>query len=539
VKVFSVLQRELRVSSRLASTYWLRFGAGLATAVLVCGFLLVAQLWARFGLPVQAGNVLFEMLRVLGFIAALSGGLFLATDALAEERREGTLPLLLLAGLRGFDVALAKVVAALLRSGQWLLAALPLAGISLLMGGVTRMELFTMALALISALFWSVAVALLASSLCRYWSHALLLTLLFLSTGVFGPPLIQAVARWRVAVVSPLNAVSECRAWQYGEFWQSLAWVHAASWICIALAGWRAGHFHSMAPRRGVVLPPRIPERPFPQVHGTSQVHSRISEADPIRWLAARDPWFTWVLNALAVIVLVVFGVLFSVTPDVATALGVMTGGLFGVLVIIYLAAQGSRFFAEAARSGMLELLTVTPLRRRDLIAGPLAVMRRGLLIPLGVALGLRLIHPLSLALGMSLPATMAPGPPNFADFMQLQIVSSLLNAGVFVIEVIAVAWLALLHGLLYRKPVKAFFLTLVLGWLAPTLLVAALRGLTIPLVLFSSVPGWSMGTLLALITGALYLVILLVSRHYLFHRFTELASGDVAWQNRARGTMA
>ena len=67
---------------------------------------------------------------------------------MSEEKREGTLGLLFLTDLRGFDVVLGKLVACSLRGAYGLVAALPVIGLALLMGGVTGFELWRLALVL-------------------------------------------------------------------------------------------------------------------------------------------------------------------------------------------------------------------------------------------------------------------------------------------------------------------------------------------------------------------------------------------------------
>ena len=67
-----------------------------------------------FGIPI--GQVLFSMLKWLCFAFACASGIFLTADCLSDEKRDGTLGLLFLTDLRGYDVVTGKIMATSLRS---------------------------------------------------------------------------------------------------------------------------------------------------------------------------------------------------------------------------------------------------------------------------------------------------------------------------------------------------------------------------------------------------------------------------------------
>ena len=52
--------------------------------------------------------MLFTVLNAIAFIFCLLAGVFLTADCLSEEKREGTLGLLFLTSLKGYDVVLGK-----------------------------------------------------------------------------------------------------------------------------------------------------------------------------------------------------------------------------------------------------------------------------------------------------------------------------------------------------------------------------------------------------------------------------------------------
>src|SRR5688572_16181392 len=115
-----VVDRELRVAARKRSTFWLRVG-GAITGVLIGGACFLLTDIYQIG-TAQVGSVLFGVLSWSCLIVGLSAGLFFTSDCLSEEKREGTLGLLFLTELRGYDVALGKLLATSLRGFYALLA---------------------------------------------------------------------------------------------------------------------------------------------------------------------------------------------------------------------------------------------------------------------------------------------------------------------------------------------------------------------------------------------------------------------------------
>jgi len=99
-----VADRELRVASRKANTFWVRLLAALVALLIGAGFLALASQGSFGAGPGELGRMLFAVLTWLSLGVALSAGLFLTSDCLSEEKRDGTLGLLFLTDLRGYDV---------------------------------------------------------------------------------------------------------------------------------------------------------------------------------------------------------------------------------------------------------------------------------------------------------------------------------------------------------------------------------------------------------------------------------------------------
>src|SRR5436190_11090789 len=100
-----IVARELRVAARRRGTYWTRLGAAL-TALALGGWIM---LMPGVRSPQMLGITLFVALSVVAYIYSLLAGIFTTADCLSEEKREGTLGLLFLTDLKGYDIVLGKL----------------------------------------------------------------------------------------------------------------------------------------------------------------------------------------------------------------------------------------------------------------------------------------------------------------------------------------------------------------------------------------------------------------------------------------------
>src|SRR4030095_6629100 len=159
-----IVQRELRIASRRRSTYRTRWLAALLACVLVSGALILS---GRLTTSTPPGESLFKLLAWLAFIYCLLEGLRNTADCLSEEKRAGTLGLLFLTDLHGYDVVLGKLIATSLNSFYALLAVFPPLAITLIQGGVTGGEFWRLLLNLVNTLFFSLATGICVSAASR------------------------------------------------------------------------------------------------------------------------------------------------------------------------------------------------------------------------------------------------------------------------------------------------------------------------------------------------------------------------------------
>src|SRR3954470_21610736 len=185
-----IVERELRVAARKRSTFWLRSVAALIALIIGAACL---SLFRIGGLgSAGPGGMVFGAIMWLFLCAALAAGLFFTSDWLSEGKREGTLGFLFLTDLRGYDVVAGKLLATSLRGFFPLLAFFPILAVTLLMGGVTGAEFWKSSLALLNALFFSLATGLFTSAISHDAQRALAATLFLMLFFIFAGPIADA-----------------------------------------------------------------------------------------------------------------------------------------------------------------------------------------------------------------------------------------------------------------------------------------------------------------------------------------------------------
>lgn len=187
-----VVERELRTSARQPFTYTLR--------ILGVGALLGVSVFFGFaeGFAQDSGGRLFAWQHTTLFVTIWVLVPFLAADAVSRERREGTLVLLALTPLSSLDVVLAKAFANGLRAFSLWLVVLPVLAISVMVGGVSWLDGVASVLVNFTSLGLALASGLLASSLSRVFTRALVLAVALASVSfmgfLFGAAFLKAVA---------------------------------------------------------------------------------------------------------------------------------------------------------------------------------------------------------------------------------------------------------------------------------------------------------------------------------------------------------
>jgi ABC-type transport system involved in cytochrome c biogenesis permease component len=517
-----IAYRELRVSARNKATHRLRIlfavgavaiGGGLGLIVIKFGGLRVSQL----------GLWTFEALRWISFVGACAAGTFLTSDCLSEEKREGTLGLLFLTDLRGYDVVLGKLLATSLRTFYSLLAIFPVMAVSFVLGGVAMDDFQHTLLALCNTLFFSLALGMAVSAISREPHKALTGTLAAMVAFLFLTPeldwlLLRRSANVpRIGLLSPLYAFTHTSSYHAPDFWLSIILVHSAGWCFLAIASW-------LVPRtwqeRGVR--PSLGTRWQIPLFGSADARASrrvLLNKNPIGWIISRDRWASNLARLALLLVLGVFALSLaslSQTPGAATpapatpaiaagnAMTTSTNGgatifsysttlsvrlaannLFvladscadalAIALELWLAIQVCRFYVDARKNGFLELLLVTPIRPKDILHGHWLALRRLFLVPVAAQLFLTLSCGAIEVWGRH--STALPVAPGMSTTMALsnrtlemaQFLASGLKATSWCLGLITIVWFSIWMGLTSKKinlaMLKTFCYAKVLPW--------------------------------------------------------------------------
>jgi ABC-type transport system involved in multi-copper enzyme maturation permease subunit len=452
-----IAERELRVSARRKSTYYAR-GAAALLGIVISGFYM---LLFAFAMPSSTGlgHFMFNVLSGYALLTTLLAGVFLASDCLSEERREGTLGLLFLTDLKGYDVVLGKFMAVSLNAFYGLLAVFPVLALSLLTGGVAGAEFWRTCLALLNLLFFSVTAGMLISSFCQSSHRAMAGSIVLLVIWLVVTLIASAGGQYYLSNISPFEPfllASDAGYFRRArEFWESLAVSFLSGWFFLGWAGWRLRTFVDKGKRSGAWT--RVFTR---NLTGSSAIRrARLLEVNPVLWLlddSRRMRWVAWLLALGAVAVLIYM----VGSSPMAVAFSGYAMWPFYFLLKVFFAIQACRFFADSRRTGALELLCCTPLTMRAVVAGQWMLLRRVFLWPLIILLSAHLaalVHLASKNAGMF----GATGPGSFpfgVVFVYYYLFKVIPNTAA---DFIAIGWFGMWLALYLPRPNMAAGLTI------------------------------------------------------------------------------
>ncbi len=406
-----VVERELRVAARKRSTFWVRIAAAIVALIIATGFLAL-----QFGIR-NVGRGLFAVLTWLSLFAVLSAGLFFTSDCLSEEKREGTIGFLFLTDLRGYDVVLGKLLATSLRGFYSLLAVLPILAMTLMMGGVTGAQFWKTALALVNALFLSLATGLFVSALSRDSQKAMagtlaLVLLLALSGPLLGllPAMMGGKFNPFLSLTSPGYVFVTGSAWGTTPFWTALVVNQIIGWALLGLSC-------ALLPRTWQQKTEMSGSSPKGVDPGRAARRRKILSINPVMWLASRERWPAAVIWTLAI--LTVLAALLTLANATASSgawvLWSYLGGAATLILYLAVTSHASRFFIETHRSGLIELLLATPITAKQIVHGQWRALVRMFGAPLGIYLAAQLLAAVMAQLTWSTMAartTTAATPP-------------------------------------------------------------------------------------------------------------------------------
>jgi ABC-type transport system involved in cytochrome c biogenesis permease component len=384
--VLPIVGRELGVAARRAATYWTRFGVAVV-ALGIFAFLTHADR----GQMEELGQDLFVTLGVptLGF--CMLAGVFFTADSLSAEKREGTLGLLFLTDLKGYDVVLGKLAAHSVHAFFGLLAVFPVLALCLLTGGVGGGEFWRTALVFVCALYFSLAVGMIVSAASREGRQALggAIAAILILHGVvpllemicaqfFQPPFL--ILLWPNPAFAYYQGFDDQYRLSGGrlEFWRSIIVILALATACIVAASvmlprsWRKTPSADAPRKRGILG----------FFGGRRRASSRpaLTGANPYYWLALGDRGGQFGLKGILVLLLALCAggaaLGFARHDDDFFAISIYSVFPALFLAKIMMAVESGRRFNQDRQSGALELLLVTPLPVKAIVAGQRDALR-------------------------------------------------------------------------------------------------------------------------------------------------------------------
>jgi len=485
-----VVQRELRIAAVRKSTFRIRSWSVLIAFGM--GFLGMFFVWISRRSAV--GPPIFSLLTAYTFGLCLLAGPLLTADCLSQEKREGTLGLLFLTDLKGYDVVLGKFIGASLNAFYALIALLPIVAVPVLAGGITGAEFWRSSIALLNALFFSLAAGVFVSTFGRDSPAVLGVTLALVLAIVTGLPYLSSIVGQAtgvaglsvaeffgpvlqgVAWLSPFCAFSYAREGLYlgapGTFWGAFAASNLLAWSFLAIASGllpRIWQQRAVGVRRNF-LPWRAAMRGNSVMRGTTR--AKLLSSNPVLWLMGNEPLF----QALIWILIIAWGVAAVITwrplggAPGAGGFSISVAKGFGFALKMLIAVQACRFFSDSRRDGTLELLLNTPLRNGEIIRGQWLAMKRLFFWPL-----LALVFLYMVVLGMHFSEAIAA-----SDFSQV-LKSGLGMGGLLYFtlnmaaDFFAIGWFGMWLALTTRRPNLAAPLTILIVLIVPSIALCGL----------------------------------------------------------------
>jgi ABC-type Na+ efflux pump permease subunit len=406
--------------------------------------------------------VLFGIMTGSSVLYCVLSGVRSTADCLSEEKREGTLGLLFLTDLKGYDVVLGKLVATSLGAFYGVLAVVPVLAVPLLMGGVTLGEFGRMALVCVNTLFFSVTLGMFVSSMSRSALKAMSLTFLLL---LVVTALLPALGAW-MAFLAKTRRVQPAflmlsagrnyyLAWDAAyktgadEFWRSMVIMHGAGWVLPVLAAVIAPRSWQDRPAGAQKLRWRERWRLWSYGNARERAHfrERLLNTNAFFWLAARarlKPACVW-----AVLGLVACGWAWGIAKFhrdwFIQGTYVMTGIVLNLIMKFWFTLEVGRQLAEDRKTGALELLLSTPLTLRDIFRGQLLALMRQFLGPLIVVF---------LAGGLFMAASLSDAEA--ADEHALWVSVWIGGLVMLIADLTALYWVGMWQGISAKNPNRA-----------------------------------------------------------------------------------
>lgn len=457
-----ILRRDLAIAARRTATYRQRvfFGAPAAATVV---FLLLYLPLTTF-----TGATIFRIASWGGFVLCVLEGLRSTADAISLERREGTLGLLLLTDLRGYDVVIGKVASACVQSLATVVAMLPAFTLPLLLGGVTAGECWRIMLTLLATLFLAISAGTLVSVLMTN-AFAAFASAMSLVLAIMIPPVALALLSGSASLQAlaclsgPLEMLLQVPDTTFvGK--PALFWLATSGSVLLCtLMFITAGVVLERFPRLEAKHTDTWLQRAFrPKVGRSETWGGGSARTSPSVWLAERTMpgrqalWILIAAGALFCFFAGWFGGKFAIPCILVCEI------FFAFLIKLWLAAVAPLSLNTSRRNGALELLLCTPVPSADIVRGHVDALFGFFLAPaLMISVGFTIIGMMGVGLAQFSQTQLPdPSPLAFGIFWLV----------LFILDLHALAyaglWFGLTNARVDRAIAKTAFTVLLLPWI-------------------------------------------------------------------------
>ncbi len=456
-----IVQRELLEASRRRGTYWIRVGAAAAGLVIGGWVMLIPDLRTAQHL----GMALFVPLSIVTFVYCWLVGIFRTADCLSEEKREGTLGLLFLTDLKGYDIVLGKLVATSLNAFYGILAIFPVMAIPLLVGGVTLNEFWRVVLAAVDIMFFSLAVGMFSSSISRDERRAMIAAFLILLFFLAGLPLIGALLHdfrptrglgelfiipspYCSALLSFEAVSSSARGSGSDYYFPSVTFIFVTSVVLLLLSSrivprtWQDRALTPGAVRRHE----KVNRFRLGSPEARRRLRDRMLSVNPFYWLVGRHRMKSvavWAILALAAGIWCV-GLVTSPRDWKDEAAYLATAVIVHTIFKFWVVTEACRRFSLDRQSGALELILSTPLSVKEIVRGQILGLERQFAVPVFTILLVDFVF------------LMAGRHDGYLVWAWIA------GMVVFLADVVTLSWLGMWRGLNSRRPNRAAAASLV-----------------------------------------------------------------------------
>ena len=399
-----IVERELRSHVGCGRLQRDRLSAA-AIAVVTLLALAISERWV-------SGFNLARVLRMLPLSSILPFGLLViglsrAQSLLTTDRREGTLPLLLLTHLSGYDIVLAKVLQALVFETSLALAGVPAAILPSVAVGLTLPEVGLAILGCLNVLFFGLALGLLISVVADGPGAQVLCAWIIIPWLVASTPIGTLIPLGglretitALQIFNPCDALAHLYAAAAGfrpaDYWRSLLASHGLAWGLLALAGFLL----PKACRRQAALgvrPHRYALWRRWWVHGRRtrlEWRRRMLNRNAFYWLVSREVWPTtqvWLLLAIPSLLWIWLTWLTWSRRglNVTVVWAVAAAASWLCVLVPMIPREASRQLIQDRQTGALELLLCTPLDTNGIVRGQWLALIRRFWLPLCLVIAL------------------------------------------------------------------------------------------------------------------------------------------------------